>query len=387
MNNSDDSLFILKMLLSLVVWLLVWAGPMAGFLYAFYFCLSLPVRRRERARFFLDLVESGLKDGRSVEDTVMRISESRDRSMGVRFHLLATYMASGCRLREGLEKVPRLLPMQVTAMLKAGEQIGDLRKVLPACRQLLQDADSQLRGAVNYLVLLAFVITPFGVAALTSLEIYVMPVFLSLTEGMGVARPALLVFLLREKWLCVGFTAGLVLLVWTAAFFYVGGPRLTSWFKGGMSPLVNAIQYAIPWRRKRMQRDFSAMLAILLDAGMPEAEALTLAADCTANTVFQHRAAQAVVGLKQGLKLTEAVQAIYDTGEFRWRLSNACHARGGFFKAMAGWNLALDAKAFQQEQATAQVVTTSFVVVNGVVVAVIAITVFQVLLSIINLAL
>ncbi|MDB6112005.1 MAG: Type secretory pathway component PulF-like protein [Pedosphaera sp.] len=387
MNNSDDSLLILKLILAVVVWLLVWLGPIGGFLYAFYYCLTLPLRRQERARFFLDLVESGLKDGRPVEETIMRISESRDRSMGVRFHLLATYIESGCRLREALEKVPRFLPLQVTAMLKAGEKIGDLRKVLPACRQLLQDANSQLRSAVNYLVLLAFVFTPLGVAALAMLEIRVMPMFLSLTREMGVAQSAPLAFMLREKWLCVGVESALVLAVWSAAFFYVGGPRLTSWFNARFSPFVDDIHYAIPWRRKRMQRDFSAMLAILLDAGMPEAEALALAGDCTDNAVFQQRAAQAVAGLKQGMKLTEAVQAIDDTGEFHWRLTNACHAQGGFFKAMAGWNLALDAKAFQQEQATAQVVSTGMVVLNGVVVAVIAITVFQLLLSIINLAL
>jgi type II secretory pathway component PulF len=136
-----------------------------------------------------------------------------------------------------------------------------------------------------------------------------------------------------------------------------------------------------------MQRDFSAMLAILLDAGMPEPEALTLAAECTDNRIFQRRAARAVAALKQGRKLTEAVQAIDDTGEFRWRLANACHAQGGFLTAMAGWNLALDAKAFQQEQATAQVVTTGLVVLNGAIVAVMAISVFQVLLSIINMSL
>ena len=47
-------------------------------------------------------------------------------------------------------------------MLNAGQKIGDLRKVLPACRQLLKDAVSQTRGAISYLVILTFVITPSG---------------------------------------------------------------------------------------------------------------------------------------------------------------------------------------------------------------------------------
>jgi general secretion pathway protein F len=387
MNDSDSSLLILKLILVIVGWLLLWLGPVGGSLYVLYYCLSLPLRRQERARFFLDLIESGLKDGRRVEDTIIGVSGSRDRSMGVRFHLLAAYLEKGCRLREALEKVPRLLPPQVTAMLKAGEQIGDLRKVLPACRQLLADANSQVRGAVNYLVVLAFVITPFAVAVLVQVEIYVMPQFLSIAKEMGVGNPFGLTFLSQHRWLCVWVQCGLMLLVWCAAFLYVGGPRLTGWLEKWVSPLVNRIHYTVPWRRKRMQRDFSAMLAILLDAGMPEPEALMLAADCTANTIFQRRTARAVAGLKQGMKLTEAVASIDDTGEFRWRLANAWQAQGGFFKAITGWNRALDAKAFQQEQATAQVVSTGMVVLNGILVAVMAICVFQLLLSIINAAL
>ena len=37
----------------------------------------------------------------------------------------------------------------------------------------------------------------------------------------------------------------------------------------------------LPWRRKRFQRDFSAMLAVLLDAEVPETEAVGLAAEAT----------------------------------------------------------------------------------------------------------
>jgi len=61
--------------------------------------------------------------------------------------------------------------------------------------------------------------------------------------------------------------------------FYVTGPRAETWF-----PVLQRVRFRLPWQLKRMQRDFSVMLAILLDAGMPEPEAVSLAADCTANT-------------------------------------------------------------------------------------------------------
>src|SRR5262249_10944572 len=104
-------------------------------------------------RFFLDLLELGLKDGRSPEATIAGASASRDDSMGSRFHLLAAHIENGARLGEALDRAPGLLPDSLAAMLKTGQAIGDLRQVLPACRVLLQDGYSQTRGAMNYLVL------------------------------------------------------------------------------------------------------------------------------------------------------------------------------------------------------------------------------------------
>ena len=133
-----------------------------------------------------------------------------------------------------------------------------------------------------------------------------------------------------------------------------------------------------------MQRDFSTMLAILLDSGVAEPDAVTLAADCAANGVFRQRAASAVEALKQGLKLTQAVQRMDDSGEFGWRLTNAFHGGAGFLQALAGWHESLDAKAFQQEQAAAHVITTALVLWSGLFVGAVVISVFMFLVSIIN---
>ncbi|HWY76251.1 MAG TPA: type II secretion system F family protein [Verrucomicrobiae bacterium] len=385
MNGTDTFIRFLEIILLAIAWLIFWAGPAAAFLFGAFLCWSIPLRRRERARLALDLIENGARDGHTAEETLRALSECRDRTMGARFHMLAAHIARGCRLGEALDRVPRLMPPAAARMLKVGEQIGDLRKVFPACRQLLRDAESQTVGAMNYLmVFLAYFVTPVGAFLLGVVQIYVMPQFLAVADGMEVTPPAELTFLHDHKLAIVCFEIALVLLVWVAAFLYVGGPRVTQWFRSWGSPLVDHLQYSIPWRRKRMQRDFSAMLAILLDSGMPEAEALPLAADCTVNEIFQHRAARATSRLREGMKLTEAVAVIDDSGEFRWRLTNACHAHGGFFRAIAGWNRSLDAKAFQQEQAAAQLITTALVAINGVIIGIFAVSVFRVLISIVN---
>ena len=75
---------------------------------------------------------------------------------------------------EALEKVPRLLPPQITAILNVGGRIGNIKKVLPAGRLLLRDSVSYVRGAHNYLILVAFAISP---------AVVTVPLFLKAMEG------------------------------------------------------------------------------------------------------------------------------------------------------------------------------------------------------------
>jgi len=133
-----------------------------------------------------------------------------------------------------------------------------------------------------------------------------------------------------------------------------------------------------------LQRTFSAMLAVLLDGGVPEAESVRLAGDSTANEICRYRARRVITSLKKGVKLDDAVRAFDDTGEFHWRLTNATHAHGGFLHALRGWHEALDAKAFQQEEIATHVLTSGLVVLNGLVVALIATSMFGVLIMILK---
>ncbi len=352
-----------------------------GILFLIHFLLTLPMRRAERGRLFLDLMETALHRGQRVEETLVSLSRSGDRTLGARFHLLAAQLVGGLPLSEALEQVPRLLPPQLSAMLKAGQRIGDFSKVLPACRQLLRDAVSQTRGAMNYLVVLLFIITPGTMVVFTFLAIRVLPEFSEIAETMEVGSATGIDFLMAHRLALIAIEGSLLLLLWLAAFIYAGGPFVVRWL-----PFLDWIQYRLPWRRKRMQRDFSVMLALLLDAGMPEAEAVSLAAECTASRIFQRHALRAVDDLKQGKKLSEATQALDTAGEFRWRLANATHAHGGFLRTLAGWHESLDAKAFQQEQAAAHGVTTALLLLNGLLVGAVVVSVFLFLVSLVNAA-
>ncbi|MDW8308900.1 MAG: type II secretion system F family protein, partial [Verrucomicrobiales bacterium] len=161
---------------ALAVYVCVWLPLFCGALYVIYFLLTLPMRRNERARLLLDVVELGLKAGHTPEATIQSAAASRDVSLGLRFHLLNAHLQSGLRLGEALERVPALVPAQVRAIWRAGERIGDVARVLPACRQLLRDGVSQTRSAMNYLVVLLFCITPLAVLVTGAIAINAMPV-------------------------------------------------------------------------------------------------------------------------------------------------------------------------------------------------------------------
>lgn len=381
MNFDSEMLFVRCLdAVGMLAIILIMLALLWGVLSLAHLLLTLPMRRAERARLFLDLIDSTIKQGQPVEETLISLSQSRDLSMGVRFHLVVAWLEQGLTLNDALAKVPAFLPPQVTAMLAAGRTVGDLRKILPACRQLLSDAVSKTRAAINYLVILTFVITPLGMGIAGALKVLVLAKFReigegSLSEGMKVTN---FDFIFNHFNTVVVFQCGILLLLWAAALIYIGGPRVVVWF-----PFVERIQYCMPWRRKRLQRDFSTMLAILLDSGVPEPEAVMLAADCTASKIFRRRAVRAVDSLKRGVKLTEAVQAMDDSGEFGWRLTNAFHG-GGFLKALAGWHESLDAKAFQEEQAAAHGITSALVLWSGIFVGAVVISVFTFLISITN---
>lgn len=363
---------------------LFWAGSLAGIIFLIHVCLTLPMRRTERARLFLDLLESAFQRGQAVEQMILSLAQSRDRIVGARFHLLAAYIEGGLRFVPALEKVPRFLPPQISAMLRAGEKLGDLHRVLPACREILQDRPAAVRSAIHYMILVVLFFSPVFVGVATLTTTFVVPRFRGVAEGSNARLWPLTQFVFTHTNWLIAFELILFLFLALITLFYIGGPQLAQRLQFRGWPLADWIAWNIPWKHKRMQRTFSAMLAVLLDGGVPEVEAVRLAGDCTANEICRRRTARILAAMEQGVKLDDAIRAFDDGGEFRWRLTNATHTRGGFLEALRGWHEALDAKAFQQEEATAHALTSGLVILNGLAVGLITTAMFGLLIAILR---
>jgi len=351
-----------------------------------HYLLSLPMRRRDRALFFLDLLETVLQRGQPVEQAIVSAAENHDRSIGVRFFILAAHIENGARLGEALEREPRFLPPQINAVLRAGEKLGDLRKVLPACREILRPAPDTVRSTLHYMVGLLMFFAPLTILMICLMSILVIPKFKEVAAGMGAPLWPLTTFVFGHVPWLVMFEAALFCLLMMLTVIYIGGPGFIRWFQYRSVPGVDWIAWRVPWKRQKLLCTFSAMLAVLLDGGVPEAEAVRLAGECTANEICRRRARRVMAALERGTKLDEAVRAFDDNGEFHWRLTNAVHARGGFLDALRGWHEALDARAFQQEEAATHAFTSGLVILNGVVVGLIATATFGILIAMIRAA-
>jgi type II secretory pathway component PulF len=349
-----------------------------------HFLLSLPMNRRDRALFFLDLLETVLQRGQPVEQAIVSAAENHDRAIGVGYFMVAAHIEGGAKLGEALEKVPAFLPPQVNAMLRTGEKLGDLKKVLPACREVLRVAPDTVRTTMHYMVAILLLFAPIACWMICLQSVFIIPKFKEIFANLSIRIWPLAQFIFANTLWLVAFEMAVFAMLMLVAVIYIGGPGFVRWFQFRSVPVVDWVAWHIPWKRKKLLRAFSAMLAVLLDGGVPEAVAVRLAGDCTANEICRHRAHRVIAALEKGVKLDEAVRAFDDSGEFHWRLTNATHAHGGFLNALRGWHEALDAKAFQQEETATHILTSGLVVMNGLVVALIATSMFGMLVMILK---
>ena len=379
-NLSEFTNTILQGILVLGFWIVCWLLPAFFLLLLLDSTVGKRLRRQETSGLFLDLLDTILECGAPIEETLVSITEKRELTPASQFHLLGAKLRTGQRLSAALTEIPGLLPRKIVAMLRAGERIGDLRKVLPACRKLAGDKRSETRSDVQSFGWYGIISILVSLWMFLFISIMILPKFVEVFHGLTGDLPAGILFLNAFGKPLITFQLLVLFGVVLALLIHGEGHFMRKWF----GPVVDWVAARTPWKRRRMQRDFSTLLAILLDARMPEAEAVELAADCAANRAFKHRAQIVIARLREGQRLTEAVQALDDSGEFRWRLRNAVHAKDGFLRALNGWCESLDARAFQQEQAAALTLTSALVLLNGFFVSMIVLTTFGSIIAIVE---
>jgi type II secretory pathway component PulF len=295
---------------------------------------------------------------------------------------LLAHLRSGLDLVDALKKSPWQIEERLVSLLEVGRELGDMKKILPAARAMFATATGHVRKAQMYTYPYIFFVSGVGIIIPWIIMVFVVPKFESIFRdmlGKGERLPDFTLLVLNISnisWLFAGLASLVTLGFLLGAVLYVGGPRVRYRLSRVAPGFCARLALALPWWRKKLQCDFSGRLSIMLDAGVSESRAVTLAAEGTGNLVLQQRALRACADLKNGKSLPEAIQHLDSSEELRWRLETVARSGKGFLPALRAWHETLSAQASQQEQAVAQVVVTGMILSIGVMVGSLVIGMF-----------
>ncbi len=384
MNGSHPSVLILQWTATLVV-LAVEVGLAIAVVLAIHWLVTLAHRRRERARHFLSLLEIAVADGRTPESVLVEACDTADPDLPIRIHILAAYIENGVHLDAALDFVPSVLPADIRAMVQIGLRTGRLEQVLKHARMTLDEPRDASSTGLNATLLLIALTSSISSSVMTMILIVVFPKFRQiamdlvsmkdLSNGNAVAR-----FVLDHNDWMILVLGALVLTSKAFLLARIAGPRLRL-------PGLDHLRLLLPWHRQRAQRNFAALLAVQLDAGVPEEESLLSAAASSGNAAFNRRATKAVANLRRGASLDIAVAALDSHPAFLWRLRNGLARPGLMTDAVRGWVTDLDARARRNELIAGQALGFILFAIQAAVVGSFIATVFLVLSSIIEASL
>lgn len=381
----------------LLLWLPVPALAGVVVWVALWWLVSRHAQWFEETELFLDTVEAGIADGLGVGNALAGLTEQHGRAVSPAWHHAVADLQAGRSLTDALDRNPELLPAPIAGLLKTGEATGEWRAVLAGARRWLgrpkpgtlplaehaEDGSyppTRLNPWSHGVMFNAVLMAVFGGAVTWLLGATVFGTIAVSMENLDVEPTAMLV-LVRDWYPAVMVAQAMCAAAMVAlALACLGGPRLGLWLERLVPARARAWLQALPWRRRRAVRDFSVMLAALLDAGANEEAALRQAAAWTDGTGPLRAGAEATVAeLRAGVWLPEALQHLDSDEELHWRTTLAVTRAGGFGEALRGWQESLEARAQQQEAMAGGALLLWGELANGLLVALLAATVIGVL--------
>lgn len=371
--------------LAIAGWVIALAANLfllGAFLYVVYCFVSLPWRRREQAAIVLDLLEMGLSDGKSPEAALAEIYDTPTADFPIQLHKLAAHLKTGLTLSEALQKVPEVLPRPVLALLLKGLGRVEPLRLVRACRDCLGAPVDSRQGILFLLLVVTTQFMGAGCGFAVFMKNRIVP---SLEEVLGdamgsVATISAPLLFAGSFWVVLGLYVGVSLLILGTVFRRLSG---ASRLEKAVGPYIDVL---VPWQRERVRANFASALALYLDAGFSEEDALLSAAGSTGNKRWESRSLQAVARLQQGEPFQRVLTSLDEAGEFQWRLRHAFHGIAGtgggparFHAVLQGWTDFLRLRADQLEIKATQLLLVFFTLTLGLLVGLICGWLFRLL--------
>lgn len=224
-----------------------------------------------------------------------------------RFAAVRSEIVSGQTFSQGLAKYPRDFPEVYRSLISAGEQSGDLAKVVGRLADYIES-----RTALSQKISLAFVypaiVTLVAAIVIIALLTYVVPqvinVFSSTKQQLPFLTVALIAvsnFLRAWWWLLVMFG---VLGIFTVVSLLKSPTIRLAWHKKALRlPLFGRLIRGVNTAR------FASTLAILTSSGVPLIKALEAGGQTLTNDALKFNVADAISRVREGTPLSRALAA------------------------------------------------------------------------------
>jgi general secretion pathway protein F len=224
-----------------------------------------------------------------------------------RFAAVRSEIVSGQTFSQGLAKYPRDFPEVYRSLIAAGEQSGDLAKVVGRLADYIES-----RTALSQKISLAFVypaiVTLVAAIVIIALLTYVVPqvinVFSSTKQQLPFLTVALIAvsnFLRAWWWLLVLFMA---LGIFTVVSLLKSPTIRLAWHKKALRlPLFGRLIRGVNTAR------FASTLAILTSSGVPLIKALEAGGQTLTNDALKFNVADAISRVREGTPLSRALAA------------------------------------------------------------------------------
>jgi len=209
----------------------------------------------------------------------------------------------GLSFSKGLDKFPNEFSPIYIALVRAGEAAGILDGVLARLADNLEknrEFKGKVMGALLYPIL---VVIAMG-AVITIMMIFVIPKLTALYKDMGVELPLPTKILIGISDFFVNYWYIGILI------FVVGGYLIARWRKSlAGRRVLDALAFRIPifgpLQKKVALVEFTRTFGILIGAGVPVLEALSIVADSMNNVYFKEAMEEVSLKLEKGFTLSE----------------------------------------------------------------------------------
>ena len=293
-----------------------------------------PVPRRELINFCFHL-EQVLQAGVPILDSLADLRDSLDHP---RFRAvvasLITAIEGGRSLSEALAQHPRVFDGVFCSLVRAGEQAGELPRVLQALATALK-RDDELAAFTRRIAIYPLIVGVVILAAVGVALVYVVPELARLFHAVGQALPlqtrlliALSDFVRHQGWLLI-----LAAAVGTLAFRHALATRPR--FRRDVDAFKLRLPLVGEVRRKLILARFTGLFAMMYAAGITIVDALQAAEGVVGNTALREGLHQAGRRIEHGTRLSEAFAGVALFPPLVTRMLRVGESTGALDRALA----------------------------------------------------